>query len=511
MRRLPLTLGVLAAALAAAPCRAGEAGDAAALAATIDEQVAARWKEKGVEPAAPADDAEFLRRAYLDLNGRIPDILTARDFLDNPDPQKREKLIDRLLASDRYAAHFAAVWRARLFPQSTNFQLGFAPYQAEPWLRKQLQDNTPYDRMVRGVVMGGADPVGQAFYQAAEFKAEEVASRTARLFLGVKVGCAQCHDHPFDKWKRQQFWDFAAFFAPSTQQFGGVPGGGRGELKIPGTDKAVRPRFLDGVEPKLTPGQDPRPALLDWMTAADNPYFARATVNHTWEYFFGVGLVEPPDEESADNPPSHPELLDELARRFAAHGYDLKYLIRGIVLSKPYQLSSRRPHPGPDDPRLFGRARVRGLSPEQLYDCLALATGNGADDPANPAPPNFNPGAAASPRLQFLARFPEQDRPVEAQTSALQALYFMNGKVTADACNPEHNKNLRVLADAQSVPVPRRVEQLFLIVLSRKPRPEERERFVAYVEKGGPDGDQRHALADVFWALLNSAEFATNH
>jgi hypothetical protein len=521
------TVGALV--LAASAVRAAEAAataadpDAAALAATIDKHVAAKWKEKGAQPTDAADDAEFLRRAYLDLAGRIPDILTARDFIENPDPNKRAVLVRTLLDGDLYANHFADVWRQELFPGANDPLRGFNPYQTEPWLRKQFKDNVSYDKLARRLVVGDpGDPVAQQFLQVNEFKPEKAAARTARLFLGVKVECAQCHNHPFAKWTRQQFWDYAAFFAmlPGGQQLRqqgkrGGPALAPGELLIPGTDnKKATPHFLDGKAPELKANEDPRVALADWMTSPDNPYFARAAVNHTWEYFFGAGLVEPLDEESDDNPASHPELLDEMSKAFVAHNYDLKFLIQSIVLSKTYQLSSRRNHPSQDDPRVFARARVRGLSPEQLYDSLAVATALPTDEhPDYNANPQFvfNPPAGQMRRVEFLGRFPNQDKRVETQTSILQALYFMNGKPTTDATSLASNKNLDTLAHDKSGSLSRRVEQIFLIVLSRKPRPEERDRYVAYVEKGGPDGDRAKAFTDVFWVLLNSSEFAANH
>jgi hypothetical protein len=495
--------------------------DAQAVAAKIDALIAARWKEKNAVPAAPADDAEFVRRAYLDLTGRIPDILEARDFLDNPAKDKRAQLVSRLLDSERYPVHFANVWRALLLPDGDNQNLvGFRP-GIEAWLRNELKNNTPYDKMVREIVTGGSG--GRAgnlagFYQANNFLPENLAASTARLFLGVKIECAQCHNHPFARWTRTQFWEQAAFFA-GTQPRGIRPRPGLElpvaklrEIKIPGTDKTVKARFLDGTAPRWADGVDPRETLADWMTRADNPYFARAAANRMWEYFLGTGLVDPVDEGGPDNPPSHPEVLDELAKQFAAHKFDLKFLARTIMATRAYQLTSRASHPSQADARLFARMKVRGLSPEQLYDSLALATGNADDEQ-----PGVNPGRGfgrpgpLGPRAEFLRRFPNQDKRTEQQTSILQALYLMNGKLVADATSLEHNKNLAIIAEARSVRTPRRVEQLYLITLSRKPRPAELARLVRYVDRGGPSGDTGKALCDVFWALLNSSEFCVNH
>jgi hypothetical protein len=508
----------------AAVARAADAPadrDAAALAATIDKLIAEHWKAKNVTPAPAADDAQFLRRVTLDLNGRIPAIvssasdrpISARDFIENPDPDKRAKLVRMLLADERYPAHFAAVWRDRLFPRNADPQRGFFPAQVDPPLRKFVKENAPYDRLVRDLVLARGDLAGQFFYQAAENKPEVLAGNTARLFLGVKIECAQCHNHPFAKWTKEQFWEFTAFFNAAAPGVGGRKGV-KMVVQIPDAAKNAKPHFLDGKEPNLAPGQDPREALVDWMTSAENPYFARAAINHLWEYFFGVGFIEPLDEETDDNPPSHPELLDELSKQFIAHKYDLKYMIEAIVLSKTYQLSSRETDPSQADPRLFGRARVRGLSPEQLYDSLAVATHSPSEADQGAASElfqPFNPQGVLAPRYAFLARFPNQDRRIETQTSILQALYFMNGKVVTEATSREYNKNLDAIVKNQSGKLERRIEQVFLIVLSRKPRPEERDRFVGYVEKGGPSEDGAKALADVFWVLLNTAEFATNH
>jgi hypothetical protein len=364
-------------------------------------------------------------------------------------------------------------------------------------------------------MFNGSGPA--VFTQVYQYKAENVASAVARLFLGVKVECAQCHDHPFAKWKRKQFWETAAFFADLPDPLGQVDAQGRprvvqrkaGEIKIPGGEKVAKARFLDGKEPKVT-GNDYRGALVDWMVSKNNPYFARAAVNRVWEQLMGIGLVEPLDEESVENPPSHPGLLTLLAQQFAEHKYDLKYLIMAIVSSKAYQRTSKQNDPGQADHRLFARMKVRGLSPEQMFDSLSVATGHKDDEPAyDPRfglQMNFN-----SARADFIRRFPAPEKRTEQHTSILQALYLMNGSIVADATSLEKNKNLAIIAEGKSVPTGRRIDQLFLITLNRKPAAAERARLVKYVDKGGPKKDPARALCDVFWALLNSSEFCVNH
>ena len=248
-----------------------------------------------------------------------------------------------------------------------------------------------------------------------------------------------------------------------------------------------------------------RDTLANWMTAADNPFFAKAAVNRLWAHFFGIGIVEPVDDFSEQNQPSHPELLDELARQFVGHGFDSRFIIRAITLSQTYQRSSVHPDPTPPDAHLFARMPVKGLSHEQLYQSLILATGT----------PNSNDNrrrfAINSPRNDFQAKFADQEKRTEYQTSIPQALTLMHSKMMTDATHPERSEFLAAVANAPFLDTPGRIETLYLATLSRKPRAEELEHFRRYVEKGGAAKDPKTALADVFWALLNSTEFFLNH
>ncbi len=435
----------------------------------------------------------------------------------------------RLLAGPSYVNHFTNVWRALLLPQNNNPQVQFFGQQLEAWARLRLRENVPYDQMVRDLVTapltlnqlgrpqpGLADPTGQAFFQVNELKPENVAAATSRLFLGVKLECAQCHDHPFASWSRKQFWEFAAFFAgirPLQPQAGALSpvqeDTARREIKIPNSDKVVRARFLDGKEPVWKSEAGPRETLAEWMTRPDNPYFARAAANRLWAHFFGVGLIDPVDELDENNPPSHPELLDELGRSFAAHGFDAKFLIRAITASRTYQLQSARTHPSQGDLRAFGHVPLKGLTPEQLFESLAAATGYRE---SQPQPGMLRPIPFGTPRAEFLARFANaSDRRTEHQTSILQALALMNGNFVADATSLDRSETLSAVLDAPFLDDRQRLDALFLAALSRPARPHEVSRLVPYVARGGPSGDRRKALADVFWALLNSSEFFLNH
>jgi len=488
--------------------------DVEALAALIDAKIAAAW-EKDTKPAPAANDAEFFRRLHLDLTGRIPSVTEVRDFLDDDRPDKRRLWVERILLADpddssyktAYVNHFTHVWRSWLLAQ-TDQQTQVRQPALESWLRERLKANVGYDRMVRDLLtqsLAGAGPgfgpdfasteaSAAVFYQANNFKPEDLAGNTARLFLGVTIECAQCHNHPFDKWKRNQFWEYAAFFTDVTPQ---GRAGKRGEIKMPGQmpgeEKAVRARFLDGKAPQWKDGTGTRSTLADWMTADGNPYFARAAVNRLWVYFFGVGLADTSDRPT---PTAHKELLDELARQFVSHKYDMKDLIRAITASRTYQRTSAVSHPSQQDARLLARMPLRGLSPEQLFDSLAVATEY--QDGAL--------GAARAARNEFLARFPAQQERTGYQISILQALYMMNNSFIADRTNIEKNRTLATLAE-QRTSTARKIESLYLVVLSRKPTAEESDRLVKYVDKGDP----KKALSDVFWVLLNSSEFILNH
>jgi len=521
--------------LAAAEPAKVEKLDARALAARIDSHIDAKWKANKVKPTLPADDAEFLRRVYLDLIGRIPRVSEIHAFVDDKDAHKREKKVEELLNSAGYSTHFSNFWRGVMVPPSTDqFAFNFAP-QMEQWLNRRLKDNMPYDQMVREVLAAplgvrnqrpqpgqqrvAIDPSVLAFFQANENKPETIASASSRIFMGIRLECAQCHDHPFNQYTRQQFWEFAAFFGgikttgpmPQFQQPQDDPR--VREIKMPSTDKTVKAKFLDGSEPKWDEDNDKvnaRQTLAAWLTTANNPYFARAAANRLFAYFLGIGIVDPVDEPSDDNPPSHPELLNELAAQFALNGFDLKYLIKAITLSKTYQLSSLQTDSTQTDPRLFGRVSVKGMSPEQLYDSIVLATGYRDPNFQNRRFQNraFNQGA----EFEFRTRFSNfSDKRTEYQTSILQALSMMNGAFMTEVTSPTKSFTLGSVVDAPFMSTEDKLDALYLAALGRPLRSQEKVRLIKYVESGGPAKDEGKALSDVFWALLNSSEFMFNH
>lgn len=491
----------------------------------INQRLRERWEQEKVIPAARADDAEFLRRVYLDLAGEIPPVSEVRRFLADTSPDKRAKVVDELLDGPRYIVHFSNVWRAELLPEvSADPQLQFLMPSFEAWLKDQLIDNDSYADLARKLITykidstasqnpvdagGTVSPV--AFYQAKEGKPENLAAGTAKVFLGVRIGCAQCHDHPFDSWKQEQFWSFAAFYAGiSRQQMGDVFGpltekGESRKLEIPGKKEktVVEARYLNGKEPDWKADESSRETLANWLTARENPYFAKSAVNRIWGRLFGVGIVDPVDDFSDANPPSHPELLDELAIAFVDSGYDLKFLLRVLTATEAYQLTSSISDISQEPPQRFARMSLKGLSPEQLFDSVSIATGH-FERSRRDQPFAVNDDL---PRGEFLEAFNNETDPLtERPTTILQALAMMNGRFITDATRTDKGM-LAAVINFPDMKTEERIEALYLAALGRPPKPTELPKLVAHCQ----GRELSVALGDIFWAILNSSEFLLNH
>ncbi len=488
--------------------------DTAGMTRRVDELILAKLAKAGVEPAEPADDAEFLRRAHLDLISVIPSAAEVRAYLADRTPDKRLQRIDQLLARPRHATHLAAAWRDVLLPADPNVAQFGSRTGFEFWLRDRFEQNMRYDRLVAELLITRGNP-NQAtpalFFTAAELKPEELAARTARIFLGVQIECAQCHDHPTDRWTKRDFWGYAAFFA-QLEPLADRPVGmssfidkEQGEVFLPGTKEVVPPTYLGRVHAEAEPGQR-RLRLALWLASKDNPYFARATVNRVWALLFGPGLVEPRDDLGPHNPASHPELLDELAQFLVQSRFDLRRLIKMLASTDAYARSSAWHSDGPEPPpELFARMAMKNLSPEQLYDCLSAATRRTPAALAREG--EFDVDAA---RQAFLAKFEGAPASsVEFSSGIPQALTLMNGAEIRSATDLE-TSGLLIALEAPFLSDEARVEAMFLSTLSRLPREAERSRFLEYVGRAGTDG-KRRGLSDALWAILNSAEFALNH
>eukprot|EP00913_Durusdinium_trenchii_P023373 g21951.t1 len=476
-----------------APASVGRADDSAKVTKRVDALLAESWKKAGIEPAAIVDDATFLRRAYLDLTGVIPSVSQVRQFLDDKRPDKRARLIDRLIGVEssgrrsgngRHATRLANIWRDVMLPQiNNNLRLRGRAGIFEQWLRSQFADNRPYDQIVREVltVEGSTAQSGPGlFYQSLELKPEELAASTSRIFLGVQIQCAQCHNHPFDHWTQKDFWGYAAFFAqlqrpPGRSRFvAQIVDTKQGEVTLPDTKTVVPPKFLDEQTNAATSTATRRKQLAEWMTSKKNPYFARATVNRVWAILFGHGLVDPVDDFGRHNPPSHPQLLDELAADFANSGYNLRRLIRILANTRAYQLSSEVTAEHTSHAPLFSRMAIKSLSAEQIYDCLDVATCK-VESPTRSA---YRFGYRYDAQKQaFIARFeaPSQSA-TEFQAGIPQALTMLNGQFIAASTDVNRSDILVALSESPFMSDRDRVETLFLATLSRMPTKAERAR-----------------------------------
>jgi hypothetical protein len=509
----------------------------------IDRRISERWESEGLKPAPAADDYEYFRRLSLDLRGVIPTPDEIRAFAADADPAKREKTVDAWLRSDAFAAWWSRRWADDLTLYPTG-KVQVVHGLFRDWLRDAVRSNMPYDRFAKRLLTAKGpsdlDPavgfLAAGLFNAKEEGSKDIVERTARVFLGMQIRCAECHDHPFDDWTQQDFLGMAAFFWQARSEVRG--GGGtesqigmivddatRGEPGIAGGDKAVKkpeepktgktpgpakqslgPRYKSTGE-GLRENESRRAAFARLLTA--DRQFARAAVNRHWGLLLGRGLIHPLDGFSAGRKPSHPELLEELSDEFIRSGYDVRKLMRSIVLSKPYQLSSRRPGAEESAARLFTQAPVAPLLPEQLFDSVVRATGF---DESKPGPKGKGGGGGDSFREAFFREFKasvaanEPPVPVTDPTIS-QALYFLNGELVARGTSAAAEFRLARLLEREKDGA-KRLEELFLMTLSRPPKTRESEALLARVRKAG---DAPRIYEDIFWALLNSTEFVTRH
>jgi hypothetical protein len=491
----------------------------------IDEKLIAKWKELGLVPSPLCTDEEFLRRLYLDAIGTLPTPEELRAFVADKDPKKRAKAIDAVLERGEFTDWWALKWGDLLRINRTALQ-DKGMWSFHNWLRAQIRDNVPLDQFARDIVTaeGSTFIDGPANYYKIGRTAEDWAETTAQVFLGIRVGCAKCHHHPFEKWSQDDYYSLAAFFArlgtKNSQEFGIF---GRetviflrptGEATHPRKRMVMKPVPLDGDKGKSWDDPfDRRKKLADWLTGDENTMFSRNIVNRFWGYTMGRGLVEPLDDMRATNPASNPELLGALAEDFVEHKFDLKHLLRTIFNSRAYQLDSN-PAPGneADGANIhFTRYSVKRLTAEQLADAVDFATGTRekyAGLPLGTRAIQLPDSEVASylmdtfgrPARQVLCECERTTKPNIAQAMHLLNGNFLNQKIA--------NKTGRVekLITAKT-PLPKAIEELYLATWSRRPTADEAKKAEGWV-KSAPS--PREGLQDLLWVLVNSREFLFN-
>ncbi len=498
----------------------GQKIDAASLTKLIDQEISKRIVAEKATSTGLCDDSEFIRRAYLDIVGVIPSADKVTAFMSDKDTSKRSKLIDQLLADPRFGNYLAEMWAIHLIPRESNNR-ALVQKPLEGWFANHFNNNTPLNKVVYDLITstGEIDKNPAGIYFVANPTVDKITDNVTRMFLGVQLQCAQCHNHPFTDWKQTEYWAMATFFlktkvSGTPQQAAkkgvaltvtenpnakaGKKGGG-----LPESFKNVPAKFLQGVEPKMETSGPARPTLAKWMTADENKFFARAMVNRFWHQYFGRGLVNPVDDMHDDNAASHPELLATLTEQFKLNGHDIKFLIRAICNSEVYQRSSvSKADIGSIDLDLYSRREIRMMTPEQQYDSLVVILGanSGKGDPKDKA----GKKGPQTPRDNFINFFRVEDaNPLEYQNGIPQALRIMNSPFTnkADVTAAQITGNAKTSAEA--------IERIYLTALARRPNAAELERLTAYVNR--PGSTSRSSYGDILWVLLNSSEFTLNH
>lgn len=486
----------------------------------IDGLVWEKLRSLGITPSDPCDDATYLRRVHLDVVGRLPTPDEVRAFLSDDDPEKRAKVVDQLLERPEYADHWAVKWADLLRPNP--YRVGIkAVFNYDDWIRDSFRKNKPYDAFVRELITaeGSSWDVGATVLFRDRRSPDEITTLVSQLFLGVRLECAKCHHHPFEKWSQHDFYSFAAYFSRIGRKGTGlsppISGGEEliyvaeeGEVKHPLTDEVLPPRPLFGAA-EIDEGDDPRVALAQWIASAENPYFAQVIVNRVWADLMGRGIVEPVDDLRATNPPTNGPLLEALAESFVESKYDLKQLIRSITASHVYGLSSIPTSQNVADRQNYSRHYRTRLSAEVVADAVDDVTGVRDAFSAMPAASRANQLWTTRVDSIFLDTFgrpnPNQDPPCERNPEATvtQTLHLMNspqlhGKVTSDS------GHAALLAAGELSPE-EIVREIYLLVYSRLPDEEEQQLGISLF--AGEEASRRQACEDLMWALINTPEF----
>lgn len=521
----------------------------------IDSSYKQLWSEKQIQPAPLSSDEEFLRRAYLDITGRVPTGEQTLSFLNSRDPDRRQKLLGQLVNSPEFAEYFAALW--------TELFLGYKndPYVQRSmfrrWLQSKIQSNAGWDKIATEMIVASGSltetpPLN--WYARHKLAAADLADDTSRLFLGIQLGCARCHNHPHEKWKLEDFYGLAAFYSGikkdelsrmEKKQFRQLKQKRREVLgkyktadaamkKQPEMIKEMRQEFLDLLRMTDQPSGSitaeiqgkqmvyqakfllqPRPAhvtsdqrkqLAAWMTSSSNPYFAKAFVNRIWGLMMGKGFVHPVDDMGGSNLPTNPQLLDDLAADFKQRGFNVKHLVYQIANSQTYQLSSKSA--SKDPPAYYERAKIQMLNPNQLMNSFFTAT-------------SIETALRKKSHREFEARkemiylhhvflFDNDDTKssVQFEGTIPQALFLLNGRLTNEAVQPSYANAIEKITGQTNLDAAGKIDQLFVNALSRHATKAEMDSLLQYVqEKGGNVAPYE----DIFWALLNSNEFLFNH
>jgi hypothetical protein len=489
----------------------------------IDTAVLNKLALLGIPPSPVCDDATFIRRVSVDIAGKLPSEQEVRDFMASSDPQKRDRLVDALVDSPEYADLFANKWNMVLRNKRRQPLDTRGTYAFYEWIRDALLENKPYDQFVREILTAAGDvttspPV--TWYREVAQTNEQVED-TAQLFLGLRIQCARCHHHPFEKWSQDDYYSFSAFFS----RVGRKNGENAREQRVfhndgvatatnPRSNKALKPAGLGAAPLEVAAERDPRHLLADWMSSKENRFFAQSLVNRYWKHFFDRGIVEPEDDMRETNPPANPELLQALSKHFIESGFDLKDLVRTICKSNTYQLSSLPNDYNLRDKQNFSRYYPKRLKAEVLYDALHQVTATTQAYSGLPAGTQALqlPDPTVGPYFLKVFGQPQADTACECERSQeanlAQSLHLLNssevqGKISAGTGRASLLANDKERSDEE------KIQELYRWVYSRAADPEELKIAQAHLTKH--EQNKKVAWEDIIWALLNTKEFLFNH
>jgi len=485
----------------------------------IDTFVHDKLRKLRMIPSEVCTDEEFMRRVFVDITGTLPTVEEHGTFVADADPLKREKLVDELLQRKEFVDIWVMKWSEILQVRTIANRVEKKPMLAYfNWLREKIASNTPTDQMVREILgaSGGSFANPATNYYQTETETLKTAENVAQVFMGMRIQCTQCHNHPFDRWTMDDYYGFAAFFAQIGRKTGEDPretiifNSGSGEVKHLVGGVVMKPKFLGGIVPDLA-GRDRREVLAEWLASPENPYFAKNLANIVWSHFLGRGIIHEVDDVRVSNPAVNSELLDELGKRFTEYNYDFRKLVRDICTSRTYQLSTTPTESNESDHRNFAHAELRRIRSEVMLDCISEVTSTQDKFPGLPVGARAVQIADGNTATYFLTTFGRAKREtvcsceVKMEPNLSQALHLING----DTSNAKIQSGGLAAKRLEEGKTPEEIiSEMYVRCFTRQPTAEETAKLTALVAE---QENKKEVLEDIFWSLLNSSEFLFNH
>ena len=485
----------------------------------VDTMVNAKLKKLRIVPSELCTDEEFIRRVTLDIAGLLPTPEEYHTFINDPSPDKREKLVDELLSRKEFVEIWVMKWAELLQIRTVANRVTYKSMtRYYNWLRSRIESNMPIDQMVKELIASQGGTFSNAATNYYENGADtlKTAENVAQVFMGMRIQCAQCHNHPFDKWTMDDYYSFAAFFSQIGRKQGEDPrekiifNRGSGEVKHMVGNRVMQPKFLGGDVPDVK-GKDRRAVLAEWLASPQNPYFAQNLSNIVWDHFFGRGIIHPVDDVRVSNPAVNPELLEELANKLTEYNYDFKKLVRDICTSRTYQRSTKTNETNASDNRNFSHANLRRIRSEILLDAITKVTETKNKFPGLPLGARAVQIANGNTSTYFLTTFGRAKREtvcsceVSIEPNLSQALHLINGDVVNNKIKQGGLIAARLKEGYSPVEI---FEELYILCMSRRPTSKE---LATLIDILAAKENQQEQLEDIFWALLNSREFLFNH